>query len=85
MFPIKKSSPSLIRTPETIKDPLFRFFERELTSGLELKRLVQIDITDVIEVCEGRKKPTNYHRSLMSDLSKGVNYFISKIFYCVQK
>ena len=61
----------LIRTNETIKDPLFRFFEREVNSCLELKELVSSDIADVIEVCDGRKKPKNHHRHLMNDLSKG--------------
>ncbi len=41
---------------------------------------MQNDITDVIEVCVGRKKPTNYHRSLMTDLSKGVDFLFPKYF-----
>ena len=59
------------RTSDNIKDPLFRFFEREVNSGLQLKGVVQSDLNDTLQVCEGKKKPTNYHRMLMVDLSKG--------------
>ncbi len=62
----------LKRTAENIKDPLFRFFEREVTSGSRLLRDVRSDLTDIISVCEARKKQTNYLRSVISDLTKGM-------------
>ena len=84
----------LRRTADNIKDPLFRFFEREVrntcmlivwgtalvdsvfgaqvNSGAHLLRDVRHDLSDVVEICEGRKKQTNYLRSLVSDLAKGM-------------
>ena len=59
------------RTAENIKDPLFRFFEREVNTGSKLLTVVQSDLRDIIAVCETKKKQTNYHRQLISDLIKG--------------
>jgi dynein heavy chain 1 len=59
------------RTTENIKDPLFRFFEREVNTGSKLLTVVQSDLRDIIAVCETKKKQTNYHRQLISDLIKG--------------
>lgn len=59
------------RTTENIKDPLFRFFEREVNTGSKLLSVVQSDLRDIIAVCETKKKQTNYHRQLISDLIKG--------------
>ncbi|CAF4132742.1 unnamed protein product, partial [Rotaria sp. Silwood2] len=59
------------RTAENIKDPLFRFFEREVNTGSKLLSVVQSDLRDIIAVCETKKKQTNYHRQLISDLIKG--------------
>ena len=67
----KKKLKVLVRTTENINDPLFRFFDREINSTLELATIVQADVSDVVEICQGNKKPTNHHRNLMSDLSKG--------------
>jgi dynein heavy chain 1 len=60
------------RTQENIKDPLFRFFEREINSGFKLLKTVQHDLNDVLEICLGNKKQTNYHRQLLKDLAKGL-------------
>lgn len=62
---------TLKRTAENIKDPLFRFFEREVNTGSKLLTVVQSDLRDVTAVCETKKKQTNYHRQLISDLIKG--------------
>jgi dynein heavy chain 1 len=62
----------LRRTPENIKAPLFRFFEREINIGLRLLRQVRADLTDVAGACAGTVKQTNVIRSLMTDLVKGV-------------
>lgn len=59
------------RTVENIKDPLFRFFEREVNAGAQLLHDVRQDLHDVQLVCQGEKKPTNHHRSMMADLAKG--------------
>ena len=59
------------RTVENIKDPLFRFFEREVNTGARLLVDVRRDLEDVMKVCLAEKKPTNHHRSMMADLVKG--------------
>ncbi|XP_034530779.1 cytoplasmic dynein 1 heavy chain 1 [Notolabrus celidotus] len=62
----------LKRTVENIKDPLFRFFEREVKMGGKMLQEVRQDLSDVVQVCEGKKKQTNYLRTLISDLVKGI-------------
>ena len=59
------------RTVENIKDPLFRFFEREVNAGARLLADVRRDMADVLQVCDAEKKPTNHHRTMMADLVKG--------------
>lgn len=60
------------RTVDNIKDPLFRFFEREVNAGVKLLADVRRDMQEVMQICAGEKKPTNHHRNLMSELAKGV-------------
>lgn len=55
------------------QDPLFRFFEREVKMGGKMLQEVRQDLSDVVQVCEGKKKQTNYLRTLISDLVKGKN------------
>ena len=60
------------RTIENIKDPLYRFFEREVNLGSRLLSQVRHDLEDVTEICQGLKKQTNDHRQLTSSLNKGI-------------
>lgn len=53
------------------QDPLFRFFEREVKMGGKMLQDVRQDLSDVVQVCVGKKKQTNYLRTLISDLVKG--------------
>lgn len=53
------------------QDPLFRFFEREVKMGAKLLQDVRQDLADVVQVCEGKKKQTNYLRTLINELVKG--------------
>ncbi|KAK3093975.1 hypothetical protein FSP39_022394 [Pinctada imbricata] len=69
---VPKAVGALKRTVENIKDPLFRFFEREVNAGAKLLHDVRQDLQDVMLVCQGDKKPTNHHRSMMADLAKGI-------------
>ncbi|XP_019853431.1 PREDICTED: cytoplasmic dynein 1 heavy chain 1-like isoform X1 [Amphimedon queenslandica] len=69
---IPQSLNVLRRTADNIKDPLFRFFEREITSGSKLLATVRNDLMNVVEVCETKRKQTNYLRTLISDLAKGI-------------
>lgn len=62
----------LRRSAENIKDPLFRFFEREIASAAKLLKEVRRDMQDVLLVCQGEKKPTNYLRRMNADLTKGI-------------
>lgn len=65
--------PTLQRSAEKIKDPLFRFFEREVGIGSKLLQQVRADLNDVIKACDGEIKQTNHLRSLMVDhLNKGI-------------
>jgi len=69
---VPKALGGMKRTVENIKDPLFRFFEREVNAGAKLLGEVRRDLMDMIKVCDGEKKPTNHHRSMMADLVKGI-------------
>lgn len=69
---LPKSLSPIRRTVENIKDPLFRFFEREINTGLNLLKTVVHDLEDVLLICKGDKKQTNYHRQLLKDLAKGL-------------
>lgn len=45
----------------------------QVNTGAHLLRDVRHDLNDVVKICEGRKKQTNYLRSLVSDLAKGMH------------
>jgi dynein heavy chain 1 len=62
----------LKRTVENIKDPLYRYFEREVNSGAKLLQDVIHDLKDVVLICQGEKKQTNYHRSMLGELVRGI-------------
>lgn len=75
-FPAGEGAPSEVRLSlwpslRTIQDPLFRFFEREVKMGAKLLQDVRQDLADVVQVCEGKKKQTNYLRTLINELVKG--------------
>ncbi|XP_072172912.1 cytoplasmic dynein 1 heavy chain 1-like [Diadema setosum] len=69
---IPKKLTLLKRTADNIKDPLFRFFEREVNHGNQLLKDVRNDLNDVLAVCIGKKKQTNNDRALLSTLAKGM-------------
>ena len=62
----------LKRTVENIKDPLYRFFEREVDFGLKLLQAVRLDLEDVAAIIQSGKKQTNHHRALIQQLNKGI-------------
>lgn len=47
----------------------------QVNVGIALLSTVRNDLQNVIAVCEQVKKPTNYLRSVMSDLMKGTVVF----------
>ena len=65
MTPIK-------RTLDNIKDPLFRYFEREVNLGAKLLEDMRQDLNQISEICEGNRKQTNDLRLLIEQLAKGV-------------
>ncbi|XP_044746185.1 dynein heavy chain, cytoplasmic isoform X2 [Coccinella septempunctata] len=67
-----KTLQTLRRTVENIKDPLYRFFEREVNSASKLLEDVIHDLNDVVLICQGEKKQTNYHRKMLSELVRGI-------------
>jgi dynein heavy chain 1 len=69
---VPKSVNTMRRTVENIKDPMFRFFEREVNAGAKLLNDVRQDMQEVMLICNGEKKPTNHHRQLIADLVKGI-------------
>ncbi|XP_060529688.1 dynein heavy chain, cytoplasmic isoform X3 [Cylas formicarius] len=69
---LPKSLPTLKRTVENIKDPLYRYFEREVNSGSKLLMDVVHDLNDVLLICQGEKKQTNYHRTMLNELVRGI-------------
>merc|ERR1719481_1759741 len=62
----------LKRTIENIKDPLYRFFEREVNFGLKLLGVVRQDLEDVVAITSSGKKQTNHHRALIQQLIRGI-------------
>lgn len=58
------------RTKTNIKDPLFRFFEREINLGEALLRNVRQDLQEILAVCSGTQKQSNHIRALTSALNK---------------
>lgn len=60
------------RTSDNIKEPLYRYFEREVNNAVKLLFVVRQDLQDVILICRGKKKQTNYHREITEYLAKGM-------------
>jgi hypothetical protein len=56
---------------ENIKDPLYRYFEREVNSGAKLLQDVIHDLEDVVLICQVSKHTEHFR--MMEQISK--NYF----------
>uniref|UniRef100_A0A915BJF8 Dynein heavy chain, cytoplasmic n=6 Tax=Parascaris univalens TaxID=6257 RepID=A0A915BJF8_PARUN len=69
---LPKNIAKMRRTVDNIKDPLFRFFEREINHGILLLSDVRADLQEVHAVCRGEQKQNNHTRALTSALNKGV-------------
>jgi dynein heavy chain 1 len=82
---LPKTLTPIKRSQENIKCPLFRFFEREINTGIALLKTVLNDLHDVVLICEGNKKQTNYHRQIVKDLAKGLIPKTWKMRYTVPK
>lgn len=62
---------SMQRNADSVKDPLFRFFAREIEILQNLLVQVRSDLGDLLKVCSGELKLTNYLQKLKDTLSKG--------------
>jgi len=62
----------LKRSRDNIKDPLFRFFDREVKLGAAILRTVRADLRELQEICSGEKRQTNHHREVAVELLRGV-------------
>lgn len=62
----------LKRSVENIKDPLFRYFEREISCASRLLVGVRQDLLQLQEICDPEKriKQTNYYRQMVERLVK---------------
>lgn len=62
----------LIRTAENIKDPLFRYFEREISCAARLLSEIRHDLSELKDICDPEKriKQTNYYREMIEKLVK---------------
>lgn len=47
--------------------------------GAKLLQDVRQDLADVVQVCEGKKKQTNYLRTLINELVKGVRREVPRL------
>ncbi|MBW0465869.1 hypothetical protein O181_005584 [Austropuccinia psidii MF-1] len=63
--------PSLDPNQNDVNNPLFRFFDREVSLGQKLERIILKDFKDLIGVCQGEIKQTNHLRQLISEITKG--------------
>ena len=52
------------------RDPLARYFTREISRGVSLLKKVRANLKEIIDVCEGRMKQTNETRALCDSLIK---------------
>lgn len=58
----------LKRTEKLIKNPLFRFLEREITVASNLLDMVRKDLSQLIEMCQGERKSTQQLKQLAEEL-----------------
>jgi dynein heavy chain 1 len=95
---LPESITAVKRTAERIKDPLFRFFEREIVSGQKLlakvyymfgcftpyTHSIQVrgDLRDVIACCEGQIKQTNDLRAILQSLNRGIVFKVGLVLRC---
>jgi len=60
------------RAESSVKNPLFRFIDRECSVLTSLLASVRTDFEHVIEVCSGEKKSTNHLKQVAQDLHSDV-------------
>ena len=59
-----RHSKTLQRLGTLVKNPLFRFLERECSVLSQLLETVRNDFAVILEVCDGERKSTNHTKRL---------------------
>jgi dynein heavy chain 1 len=62
----------LKRQESSLKNPLFRFLDRECSVLVKLLNTIKTDFAQVLEVCEGERKSTNHLKSVATALHADV-------------
>lgn len=62
----------LERNATKIKNPLFRFLEREVVVAAQLLDIVRNDILQLLELCQGKRKSTQQLKQLAEELHADV-------------
>ncbi|KAL7076037.1 hypothetical protein ACQ4LE_004542 [Meloidogyne hapla] len=55
---------------ENVKNPIFRFFEREINLGSRLLNEIHKDLIELLEICDGKHKQNNHTLELIATLVK---------------
>ncbi|CBZ49657.1 hypothetical protein NCLIV_001450 [Neospora caninum Liverpool] len=66
---LPEAVPDMRRTEETVKDPMFRCFERETTVARRLLATIHDALAQLVLVCQGEAKLTNALRDLAQHIS----------------
>ena len=69
---LPKELKNLEITAKSSNNPLFRFFEREVSIGKNLLNKIHRDLNTLKNVANGNQKQTNYIRSLMASINKAL-------------
>lgn len=73
------------RTKDNVRDPLFRFFEREINLGARLLNEVRRDLDELMAICRGEQKQNNHTRNLIAALVKSKRVPQNWLHYMVPK
>lgn len=61
----------LERSEKSIQDPMFRCFDREVSTAAKLLQKIKSELSALKDVCEGKSKFTNTLRELARNISGG--------------
>lgn len=62
----------LKRSDKAVQDPIFRCFDREISTAAKLLHAIRSQLTELEDVCEGRSTFTNALRELARSISSGI-------------
>ena len=68
---LPKKLERLRRTSELIKQPMFRFLERETAIGSDLLAMLRRDLDQIKQMSEGKTKPISFLKDLARQLYLG--------------